>query len=319
MTDAVDYDLYGLTRGNPYVNRPLDPGYEVDRPLFLPLEVLPPEDVITAHIARTATAGGSTAFLLSGRSGAGRTSLAHKIMHLYREARGIGDTFHIVRYKKVDHNSFTRVSEIIKDIRNEVCRKHMNRWDELTQRIPDRDDRDLTRLDLQTRADYLAFVMQNVKPAMHFALLIDGIQDDAFMDTLAVVFRYVPAVVVVTRNAYDTADTVSAQRLSERPEWQEWAMHLELRPLTGPDVERITVNRWAAAAGDLVCPFDLVGVRHSFNQRSKPMGHAIQLLGWLLEGRLRQYEGNEPWPAATELHLPAKWIEWMMQRGESAP
>jgi hypothetical protein len=318
MTDTVDYGYYGLN-GNPYVNRELDPRHEPDRRLMLPLGMLPAQADIEDHIARTAHDGGSTAFLLSGRAGAGRTTMAHRIFHLYREALGVGDTFRLVRYGRIDHDSLARVNKIIKAVRNEVIRKHRNRRDELMERIPDADDGPLDDLALQARADFIADVTQSVKPQMHLGLLIDGVQDETFMDALALAFQYVPAVIVVARDDYNTADTASAQGLAERREWQRWAKHLHLAPLAGSDVEQIATNRWHLAAGEVECPFEMAGVRSTFDQRREPVGRAIRWLGWLLEGRLKAYEGSERWPEAPELRLPAKWIEQMVQWAEDAP
>ncbi|MFF0177327.1 hypothetical protein [Micromonospora profundi] len=318
MTDALDYRFYGLS-GNPYVNRELDPRREDDRQLLLELDVLPPLTQIREHIARAAAADESAAFLLSGRTGAGRTTLAHKIFDLYREEREIGDTFHVVSYQKIDHDSLARVNAVIKAIRNKISRNHPDRRDELMSRIPNAEGIVPDELDLQARADFLAEVAQSVRPTMHIGLLIDGVQDDAFMDALAVAFQYVPAVVVVTRDAYNTADTASAERLAERREWQRWARHLHLSPLSGSDVQRIATNRWHIAAGEVECPFEADGVRSTFDQRREPIGRAIRWLGWLLEGRLKTYEGDERWPAADELRMPARWIESMVQMAGKAP
>lgn len=319
MTQAVDYRRYGLTNGNPYVNRPLDPSCDTDQELFLNLAVLPPLDTIRNHIARKAQGDGSTAFLLSGRSGAGRTTLAHMIVKLYREMHGIDETFHLARFNKKDHDSLARTHRVLQSVRNEVMRRHGDRRQELKAAIPDIVDPNINEYGLQGQADHLADVMQDVKPRMHLGLLIDGVQDDAFMDTMATVFERVPAVIIVTRDEYRTADTASAKGLAERPEWQQWAMHMHLRSLPGDDVEQITANRWRAAAGQVECPFELVGVRGALGQRRLPVGSAIKWLSWLMEGKLTTTKGDQRWPDARELHITADWIESVVKWGGNAP
>jgi hypothetical protein len=317
MTDAVDFSYYGLRR-NPYRNQRLDPRVEDDRRLLVELQALPPHDEIEEHITRTTRSDEqSTAFLLSGRAGAGRTTMAYRIFHQYREILGIDDTFHQVEVGGIDHDSPARINRILKAIRNTVIRKHPDRRDALMEKIPDAGPRG--DLDLQLQADFLADVTRQVVPRMHLGLLIEGVQDDGFMDTLSVVFQYVPAVIVVTRDDYKTADTASAERLAARREWQQWAMHLHLPPLGGTDVELVAANRWHSAAGAVECPFELDGVRSAFNQRRQPIAAAIGWLAWLLEGRLTGYRGDKRWPEADELRLPAKWIEDMVQWGANAP
>jgi hypothetical protein len=324
MTDTLDYGRYGLPAGNPYVNRELDPGREADSRLFLPLRVMPPPGTIEAHIAAArdgANGFRSAAFLLSGRSGAGRSTLARVIFHRYREAHGIDSrNFHIVHFDKTGHDSLTRIHKLIKDVRNEVKRAHPNRRDELMEEIPDGGDRELDEYDLQTRADFLEHVMTGVKPRMHLGLLVAGVQEDAFMDAMAEVFRHVSAVVVVTRNDYPTPDTASGRGLRQRRRWQQWAKHLELPPLGGSDVEQIATNRWHAAAGDdLACPFELDGVRTAFDKWPEPLTRAIRWLAWLLRVRLKLYEGADCWPDAAELRLPAKWIVTSIEHAREAP
>ncbi|MDG4788016.1 hypothetical protein O7626_19075 [Micromonospora sp. WMMD1102] len=317
MSGSVDYRRYGLANGNPYVNRPIDPSRDTDQNLFLTLAVLPPMETIREHIAREAPGDGSTAFLLSGRSGAGRTTLAYLITKLYREMHGIDD-LHLECFGRKDHDSLARTHRVIQAVRNAVMRRHRDRRQELKAEIPDIDD-GMTELGLQAQADHLAYVMQDVRPRMHLGLLVDGVQDDGFMDTMAVVFRHVPAVVIVTRDEYRTADTASAKRLAERSEWQQWALHLHLPPLPAEDIEQITENRWRAAAGPAECPFELAGVRDVLGQRRLPAGSAIKWLGWLMEGKLKTTRGSERWPDARELHITADWIESVVEWGGNAP
>lgn len=323
MTETLDYALYGLPGGNPYVNRELDPSREADTKLFLPLEVLPGPEAIEGHIRATkdeTSAFRSTAFLLSGRAGAGRSTLARMIFHRYQQAHDIKADFHIVRFSERGHDSLARINKIIKALRNEVIRRHWDKRAELLTQIPDAEDLLPEEYDLQGRADFVSYVASSVTPPMHLGLLINGVQEDAFMDLMAEVFRHVPAVIVITRDAYRTPDTASQRGLNERQKWREWAKPLELRPLAGSDVELLTANRWHAAAGDDVeCPFELAGVRSTFDRRKEPIGRAIRWLAWLLDGRLERYEGTQRWPDAADLRLPAKWIESEVQRGERAP
>jgi hypothetical protein len=318
----ADYWTYSLTDGNPYVSRALDPRREDDRRMLLQFAGFPRPVDIDGHIESTVTNERSTAFLLSGREGAGRTTLARTIMHRYVERRDIAETFHLVTFNDIDHDSRSRAHKILKAIRNTIIRN--GHWEDhreqLMREVPDGDGRGLEELDLQGRAEFLAYYAEKlIAPTMSVGLLIDGVQEDSFMDTLAVVFENVRMVIVVTRDHYNTPDTASAEGLAQRERWQKWAQHVTLPPLTGDGVKVLASSRWDAAAPQLACPFDLDGLRDTFASRQEPVGRALSWLSWLLHWRLVEYEGTDRWPTAEELGLPARWIETMVRRAETAP
>jgi hypothetical protein len=320
--DDVDYYLYSLPGGNPYHHRELDARREEDRRLLLEFAGFPRLADIDRHIEATVAGQRPSAFLLSGREGAGRATLARTIMHRYVEHRGIAGAFHLVTVDDKDHDSRSRTHKILKAIRNAIIRN--GHWEDhrerLMREVPDGGAHDLEELDLQNRAEFLAYCAEKlIVPPMHIGLLIDGVQEDSFMDTLAAVFENVQMVMVVTRDHYNTPDTASAERLAERERWQKWARHITLPPLTGDGVRELAGHRWEMAAPGVDCPFDLDGLRRVFERRQEPIGRALSWLGWLLHWRLTEYEGTERWPTAQELALSAHWIESMVLRVETAP
>ncbi len=318
----VDYRRYGLSVGNPYHSRQVDPAKEEDLRLLIPIADLPLGEGDEARLFHKAEESSSTAFLISGRQATGRTSLARMLIHRYAAYRGFGPDFRFLTYAEPHHDSKQRICDILRAVRNHIIRsQHWDRREQIQNQIPLGEDGDkLSDLDLQGRAEFLAHYMkEEVKPAMHLGLLIEGMQDPDLMDRLAVVFKYVEGIIIVTRDDYHTADTASAERIQERERWQEWATHVTIPPLTGEEVRWLTSARWQNAAPNVQCPFELDGVRESFNRRSEPVGRALRWLRWLLWCRLHEYTGDDAWPDAEELHLPASWIEMMMQRGEAAP
>ncbi|MCI4065124.1 ATP-binding protein [Micromonospora sp. R77] len=318
----ADYSLYNLTDGNPYIHRELDARRADHRCYLLDFDGFPSLDDIDGYIRQRVDEKQPAAFLVSGREGTGRTTLARRILHQYAEHRGVGETFHVVTVNDIDHDSRSRTNRLIKAIRNTVIRNGnwANHRDSLMREVPDGGGPGLEDLDLQSRAEYLNNYAENiVKPPVHIGLLIDGVQEDAFMDTLAVVFENVQMAVVVTRDHYEgNADTASAERLAQRKRWQRWARSVTLPALSGDSVELLASNRWQIAAPEVECPFDLEGLRRTFTSRSSPVARVLGWLGFLLHWRLIAYEGTERWPQAGELSLPGRWIETMVRQVEMA-
>jgi hypothetical protein len=320
--DGVNYGRYGLDCGDPYRHRDLDARREQDRPLLLTFAGLS-LDVIDDHLADAERRGTASAFLLSGREATGRTSLAKLIAQRYLERHGQSGSFDLVVYDEKDHDSLRRTQNVLKAVRNHLIR--LGNWGEHRERlhevIPDGAETDRPSIAaLQGQADFLAHYMRDkLKPSRAVGLLIEGMQDDDLMDTLATVFAHVDTLVVVTRDDYRNGDTADPDRMAERERWQRWALHVTVPPLTGDDVERLTSNRWQHAAPDLECPFELDGIRDTFHGRSEPVGRALRWLGWLLRWRLVEHDGDECWPSAQNLRIPAQWIEKMVQQAETAP
>ncbi|MER5705169.1 MULTISPECIES: hypothetical protein [unclassified Micromonospora] len=318
--DQVDYKRYGLTQGDPYRHRDLDPRKERDRALLVDFAGAP-FDEIEEQLDQAAATGKAAAFLLSGREATGRTSLAKLIAHQYRELHQLGDDFRLIVYDEIDHDSLRRAQEVLKAIRNELM--ELGGWGEHRDRLLEVVPNGPTRpeiLDLQAQAGFLAnYMRKRMKPAWTLGLLIEGIQNDDFLDTLAVVFARVDLLVVVTRDDYRTADTADPDRMKERDRWRRWALPVQVPLLSGDDVDLLARNRWQHEAPELECPFELKGIRDTFGARRPPVGRALHWLGWLLEWRLRTYNGDECWPAARNLRIPAQWIEESVQQAESAP
>ncbi|MEH1099540.1 hypothetical protein [Micromonospora sp. CPCC 205561] len=318
----ADYKRYGLTRGDPYRHRDLDPRQERDRALLVDFAGVP-FDEIEEQLVRARAAGGAAAFLLSGREATGRTSLARLIAHQYRELHELGDDFRLVVYEEIDHDSLRRAQEVLKAIRNELM--ELGGWGEHRDRLlevvpngvgPTRPE----ILDLQAQAGFLTnYMRKRMKPPRALGLLIEGMQNDDFLDTLAVVFARVDLLVIVTRDDYRTADTADPDRMNERDRWRRWALPVQVPLLSGDDVDLLARNRWQHEAPDLECPFELSGVRDTFGARRPPVGRALHWLGWLLRCRLDEHEGDDCWPAARELRIPAQWIEKRVRQAESAP
>lgn len=316
----VDFKRYGLTRGDPYRHRDLDPRNERDRALLLDFAA-DPLDEIEQQLAQAAANGKAAAFLLSGREATGRTSLAKLIAHQYRELHQLDDTFKLVVYDEKNHDSLQRAQEVLKAIRNELM--ELGGWgehrDRLLEVIPNGPG-EPEILDLQAQAGFLAnYMRKRMKPAHTLGLLIEGMQEEDFLDTLAVVFARVDLLIVVTRDDYHTADTADLDRMNERERWRRWALPVQVPLLSGEDVDLLARNRWQHEAADLECPFELKGIRDTFDARRPPVGRALHWLSWLLQWRLRKYDGDECWPAARNLRIPAQWIEESVQQAESAP
>ncbi|WP_171075269.1 hypothetical protein, partial [Nonomuraea basaltis] len=62
-------------------------------------------------------------------------------------------------------------------------------------------------------------------------------------------------------------------------------------------------------------PFDPHGVRNVFRERPFPVGQALRHLQVLLDLRLSEYEGDEPWPT-DDLRIHERWLELKMWQGE---
>ena len=322
--DDLDYCMYSLKNGNPYIPRQLDVTRADDLCMMLQFAGYPSLSEIRQHIEQTASQGRPTAFLLSGREGTGRSTLAEAIIHHYVQFQGIAHSFHLVRFgkrRRIDHNSETRTFTILKVMRNAILAKgNWHHEEKLKGIIGDGDGEGLDDYDLQARAGSLMhFVDQSVRPEIRLGLLIDGVQEDSFMKTLSIAFEDIPMVVVAKRDDYDVATTADSDRLEQREDWQKWARHITLPPLSGNSFGMLADNRWTRAAPEVDCPFDLEGLSATFARRPEPIRGALSWLHWLLQSRLLTYEGTEPWPAAQQLALTAKWIEEMVRAAHLAP
>jgi hypothetical protein len=316
-------ERYGLL-ANPYARRELNPlTNEGHEKLLIRVDGFNQLDDIDTYLARAAKESNTCFFLVTGESGAGRTSAANYILARYRHHRGIPPERFIVPSRKTEDYDWVAVfRRWMLSLSTEIYLKRVSLppqlaadFKELAARL-DKDTLEPICHDLLVRiADELA---QDPRRAA-FGLCFENVREYRMISSAYEIFEGVPSICVFTTldNAERRTDVIDPFRKKAAGSRRL----VELSGLRGDDVEKVVEAHWAQAAAAVPPPFAPGAVRAIFNDKDRPIGRILVLFEGVLEAKLLAVGEGAAWPAP-ELRFDApglKGLVALLERQAIAP
>lgn len=314
------YELYGLPSGNPYVSAPLDPfAVEDHRDLLLELEGFIRLTAIEAAVEKAVGTDKPAYFLITGMGNSGRTSLANHVMYRYHHARAAHlPCFRLVTHcaerGEMTHDAYRTLRSTLLSLRAKMRASQIDIPPPLSEMFTDLSARPraqaLDDYELQEIAAYAASIF--AARDMGFGVRYEGVATKELITRAVRVFENASTVVVFTVDNYRHATAVQLTQ-ADRQDFARRGHITDLTPLTPAQIAALAHHRWT---GHPPSPFDPQGVRNVFHERPFTIGQALRRLHDLLDTRLREYDGDEPWPT-DELRIHESWLRLAMRRGET--
>ncbi|NRQ33601.1 hypothetical protein HII36_17345 [Nonomuraea sp. NN258] len=320
MTGGRDrYDLYGLLAGNPYVNRPLDAlSSASDRSLLLELGGFVELAVIQAAAERAAAREASAFFLITGKGNSGRTSLANHVMHLYRQActrkPGYVLVTHCADQDEMTHDAYGLVRSTLLSLRNQMPAHGIQIPDDLRPAFAElsRDrNTQMNEYDLQDIARHIATAFSTRNAG--FGIRYEGVPAKDLIMLATTVFETSAAVVVFTVDSYRHANAAQLTPADRQRFSRRGHLVVDLSTLTPDQIAALADARWNGASPT---PFDPQGVRTTFGAQPYTIGQVLHYLEMMLDFRLSEYDGEEPWPQAKDLRIDGPYMQTKMWQRE---
>ncbi|TMR14316.1 hypothetical protein ETD86_29065 [Nonomuraea turkmeniaca] len=319
VTDAR-YELYGLPSGNPYASRPLDPlACEEDRHRLFDLEGFIRSTAIEATVESAAATDRPAFFLITGMGNSGRTSLANHVMYRYQHARTarlppFRFVTHYAERGEMTHDAYRTLRSTLLSLRAKMRVNQIDVPPPLAEMFTELSRRPRAQAmddyELQEIADYAAAIF--AAHDMGFGVRYEGVATKELITLATRVFENASTVVVFTVDNYRHATAVQLTR-ADRQEFARRGHITDLSPLSPAQIAALADHRWT---GHPPSPFDSAGVLKAFQEHPCTIGQALRHLYKLLDTRLRQYDGDEPWPT-DGLRIHEHWLLLHMSRDET--
>jgi len=314
------YELYGLSAGNPYASATLDPfTIEAHRGLLLELEGFIRLATIEAAVEKAAGADEPAFFLITGTGNSGRSSLANHIMYRYQCARAAHlPCFRLVTHcaerGEMTHDAYRTLRSTLLSLRAKMRAGQIDVPPPLAEMFAELSRRPraeaLDDYELQEIATYAASIF--TARDVGFGIRYEGVATKELITRAARVFENASTVVVFTVDNYRHATAVQLTQ-ADRQDFARRGHITDLTPLTSDQVAALARHRWT---GHPPVPFEARGVREVFHERPLTIGQALRRLHMLLEARLREYDGDEPWPTEG-LSMDGSWLRAVLSRDDT--
>jgi len=306
---SLQYHLYGLADGNPYVHRELNPlATPADDGRLLGLNGFVERNDALSYLQGRKDSRRPAFVLVGGRNLTGRTSVANWILHSYFEAREAQGRFLAVYVPVKDQATFSWLRKAIARL-----------WSDLpdtpgltlTQDILDRLEKCLT----YTAADPFEELFQAALRALSIELtsrkytigvVFEGIRDAEFIASAKTVFERSEAVVVFTYDDYEHAQTTDAKGF--RAVQFDDMLHLYLEPLKSRQVSLLAKSRWTDASA-LAFPFEDLALEKIYEDNRTPIKKVLKRLEEFLDYKLRITPPDAAaWPGNHDLFMSGQWL-----------
>jgi hypothetical protein len=298
-------ERYGLT-DNPFRYGPLDP---VQRPedadmLIAAVDGFKELSVFATRIEEDVANGEPSFFLVLGRTGAGRTSVANHLLACYREIRGApAERFAYVLEDELDHNALVLMKKMTIHVCNAIKPTRFGVRRELIGELRD------TQRDAQadTAAAELSGVMADVSqelnasdPPAALGLVIEDVPHYKVLRAVMDVFKDTTAIVVFTVQDYKSVhtDVLNPYRDHVGPD-RAWRTTLELHDIAGAEVTKLVLHRWKAALedpdSDKDPPFVNNAIEVALGNKARSVARIMSVMRDVLEDASKIGDGK-PWP-----------------------
>lgn len=289
---AERYARYGL-KGNPFIPRPLNPRENPEDSNQIARLVKFHLDDTDGTLQAKIKAGEPAFFLISGKDGTGRTSIANYILTTYCQSAGYNQLI-FPEIEKLNHNADDVYRDWMLRLLTALDRADIDIGSELYNNISNQVTLQNTPPSLlNSKFQSLVIKLTRAMDPLHACLgiYLENIPTLELFDTARDIFRYSHAICVMT-----ISESVLAG-LQKKVQGDH--THIVLEEIEGADVWEVIEKRWTGYPPN---PFNKNGVIKAFSQRV-PIARAIVLTGKLLMNMLDfNPQGNE-WPHAKELEF----------------
>lgn len=322
MSDAaLPYDLYGLTGGNPYAQRALDP---LKRPddgrRLLGLDGFVQHERVS-HYLRGKIEDQEPAFvLIGGRNLTGRTSMANWALDKYFALRGTDRRFLDIRIEITNHENFdafrtamARLWARTRTVSGLALKPEVAAG--LKQSI-DEASADFYQELFQVALHEVSVQLESRENPYALGFLFEGVKNAEFVRTAKSIFAD-SAAVVFTYDDYDHAQTADARTF--RTEQFDDMLNVYLEPLRGPQVCLLAERRWQDAS-ERTFPFEAEGLEALYRNRPTPIKMVLKRLQDFLDYRLElAAPAAAAWPENGQLFMDQHWLMTTSKFKEKSP
>jgi hypothetical protein len=311
MSDTMlPYDLYGLTDGNPYVQRALDPlKWPSDSDRLLGLNGFVQHERVLTHLRRKIADKEPAFILIGGRNLTGRTSMANWVLDKYLELYDVERRFVPIRAEITNHENFdgfrTAMAQLWARTKTGGLSLNSDVAANLKQILDDASPDFYQELFQVALHDvWVQLDKRQYRYALGF--LFEGVKNAQFVTAARTIFGDSAAVVVFTYDDYDHAQTTDAG--SFRAEQFDDMLNVYLEPLAGQQVCVLAERRWQDAS-ERKLPFDAAGLEALYRNRPTPIKMVLKRLEGFLDYRLELAAlGAAAWPDNHDLFMSGHWL-----------
>lgn len=286
---AERYARYGL-KENPFEVRPLNPQVDPEDLKRIVRLVKFHLDDIDNTLQNKIDAGEPVFFVVSGKSGTGRTSVANYILTRYRDLKGY-EQF-VIPPVTVNHSVPDVFRNWMLRLRGGIRQKKLD-IGELSKSILDQvqttPDNLLNSVFLDLALE-VSQALDQLNPKAGFGVYLEDIPTMDLFEAAMDIFRDSSTACVMT---------VSESALAVMDKKPAVDVHIALEEIEGRDVWEIIDKRWVGNAPN---PFDPNGVVKAFDQKLS-IARAMVLMRKILATMLDYHPHGDEWPRATELHF----------------
>lgn len=300
---------YGL-KENPFTPRVLNPLLRpADRDLFVQIDGLSSLPRVDATLRTAVEQKLASFFLVTGRNGCGRTSVANYILDRHRELRKIEPKRFLDPQREANnHDDLAIFISWLGYLVTDVYDINVELPDALSKEI-DRVERlnpNMMKPRLRGIITRISSLLVNADPAAGFAVCLEDIRTYQLVATASKIFERSQTVCVFTAQEYDNIMRDVIEPFEANFPNADDAV-VKLYPLSGRDASVLVEKRWQQISGH-ENPFDPTGIKQAFGTELRPVGRVLSVVGRLLDLKISDNKSGDPWPQARELYLTREYI-----------
>lgn len=257
-------------------------------------------------------------FLVTGRSGAGRTSAANYVLARYCQIHNISPQRFVVPKRDKDENPYQlAVGEYPLPIYtkwflllyDEIDRAHI-----LEDEVMERElSNATTGLSEENYTSKLRRIVRRLNESLYpdppskkepagFGLCLEDISRYSYIQAALDIFDAARTVCVFSVGAYDSYDTYVIKPFKAKFGPDSEPMIIDLGLMNGNDVKRLVEERWRVVS-DCESPFDSEGIRREFDDNPRIVGEVLNVLTAVIYGKSTEHIGKPPYPQNKELRI----------------
>lgn len=301
---------YGFTE-NPYLRGELNPlSSATDGELLVRVDGFSKLDELDLALKNAVDQRHPLFFLVSGKSGSGRSSAANYIMARYCYHRGIDRSrFIIPNRQAAGYDKLAIFKKWFTFLRTAINVKRIT----LPQDLKDDFDSYMKNADPDTMEGSFQDLALRISAELGdlptppgpagFGCCLEDVKTYDIINSALQIFDTVNTICVFTVGDYEEGKTeVIGPFLQKAKSFSGKAIELSL--IQGADVLTVVEERWKKVCAH-PSPFDAQGIEQAFSDKPRPVAQVLSLMGKAIDMKLVQFPNGPPYPEAEELRFSA--------------
>lgn len=309
-----DYSIYGL-QGNPYrigmVDPLLNPKYV---PQIVEVDGFCSLKQVVSYLQKKVVDENKPAFfVVTGKNGTGRTSLANYILVRYCEYRGIDRAKLIVPPRIVEnHDDLDIFRTWFAYLYNGIDEKNLKLnkdFSEMLMNEPGKIDRSVMKPRFNLLAKKVNNVLSNAENCAGFGICLENVPNVAIIRSALAVFENVQTVGIFTILDYESTGKDVADMFRRNEAHHQDVLDqvfVELSPLSAPDISTLVLACWN---GTQPSPFDPAETGRILGKKPRPMAYVLRVLEKTLDTKLIHVQSGLSWPHDENLRITIEQLE----------